>query len=152
MGIVTNSSGSKKDLNVELNLMPVFDILAVCICFLLMTVVWIQVGIIKAGNSVGSESSAPNSAAKNLLFVRINEDRTISVSAGQSAESVKTMPPVKAVSGLIDISRFSKLVATQKNTDTAVILPDASVSYDEVIRVMDALRSTGFSNVGLSPI
>src|SRR5476649_60089 len=53
---------NKKDLNFELNLLPVFDILSVCICFLLMTVVWVPVGSMNASQSMGAQAKteAPN--------------------------------------------------------------------------------------------
>src|SRR5271154_5633377 len=48
----------KKDLNFELNLLPVFDILSCCICFLLMTVVWIQIGSVDVNQAIGAKGQA----------------------------------------------------------------------------------------------
>ena len=54
----TSSSSSKKELNFELNLLPIFDVLSVCICFLLMTVVWVQVGSVDTTQAVGGQSQS----------------------------------------------------------------------------------------------
>src|ERR1700679_1403865 len=48
----------KKDLNFELNLLPVFDILSCCICFLLMTVAWIQIGSLNVNQALGAKGQA----------------------------------------------------------------------------------------------
>src|SRR5690349_13029328 len=65
MATVASNSKSKKELNFELNLMPVIDILTVCICFMLMTVVWMQVGALQAAQSMGGQpkTAAPNPAS-----------------------------------------------------------------------------------------
>ena len=57
MAIAQGPNG-KKDLNFELNLMPVFDILAVCICFLLMTVVWVEVKAVET-KQVSAKAAPP---------------------------------------------------------------------------------------------
>ena len=57
MGFVQGSK-DKKNLNVELNLLPVFDVLSVCICFLLMTVVWIEIRQLETKQSYVSQSQS----------------------------------------------------------------------------------------------
>src|SRR5271165_4058861 len=49
---------TRKDLNFELNLLPVFDILSCCICFLLMTVSWIQIGSMDVNQAIGAKGQA----------------------------------------------------------------------------------------------
>ena len=71
--MIDNRKKNKKDLNFELNLLPVFDILSVCICFLLMTVVWVPVGSMNASQSMGGQakSEAPNPHTLHLVeFIR----------------------------------------------------------------------------------
>src|SRR4051812_16336862 len=51
-----NRRESKKDLNFELNLISLIDIMATCICFLLMTVAWIQIGSIDVSQGQGGQS------------------------------------------------------------------------------------------------
>ena len=53
---------SKKDLNFEINILPILDILSVLICFLLLTAVWVQVGTLDTRQAIGDNTS---SAGKN---------------------------------------------------------------------------------------
>src|SRR5262245_63027597 len=48
--------GRKKQLNFELNLVPFIDVLSVCICFLLVTAVFINLGSIPVSQAVGSQA------------------------------------------------------------------------------------------------
>jgi biopolymer transport protein TolR len=49
---------NKKDVNFELNLLPVFDVLSACTCFLLMTAVWIHLGSVDVSQALGGQSVA----------------------------------------------------------------------------------------------
>jgi len=42
----------RKNITVELNLVPFIDLMSVCIIFLLITAVWTQVSMIQIGSSV----------------------------------------------------------------------------------------------------
>src|SRR5689334_23645840 len=47
----------KKGLTFELNLIPFIDVLSTCICFLLVTAVFINLGSFHVSQAVGSEKS-----------------------------------------------------------------------------------------------
>ena len=49
---------NKKHLDFELNLIPCIDLLSVCICFLLLTAVWLQVGSLSVKQAIGGQSAA----------------------------------------------------------------------------------------------
>src|SRR4051812_21646576 len=49
--------GRRKGLNFELNLVPFIDVLSTCICFLLVTAVFINLGSFNVNQAVGSEKA-----------------------------------------------------------------------------------------------
>ena len=61
MAHVEESNGDKKNIAVELNLVPFIDLMSVCIIFLLITAVWTQVSMIQLGSSLYAKktSAAP---------------------------------------------------------------------------------------------
>ena len=48
----------KKHLDFELNLIPFIDLLSTCICFLLITAVWMQIGSLNVKQAVGGQPAA----------------------------------------------------------------------------------------------
>lgn len=143
---------SKKNLNVELNLLPVFDILSVCICFLLMTVVWVEVRSLETKQAVGGQALA-ETAKEASVWVSIDEanNLTIVLKPVVGAET-KTSVPVKA--GVIDYAKVKTLLSSAfaKNAKATHILPSKNTKYDQVIKIMDIAKQVGIQNIGLSPI
>lgn len=148
-----NLSGprGKKDLNVELNLLPVFDVLSVCICFLLMTVVWIEVKSLETKQVMGGSQSEA-SAKRSSLWVSIEDDGRLSLTLkpGAGAEQKST---ISSKAGQIDFDQaraFLKNVTTK--FEVGQILPTKTTKYDHVIRLMDLMKQVGIKDIGLSPI
>ena len=54
--IVENNSSSKRTLVTDVNLVPFIDLLSVCICFLLITAVWVQLGVLEVKQSQGTSA------------------------------------------------------------------------------------------------
>ncbi len=143
---------SKKNLNVELNLLPVFDILSVCICFLLMTVVWVEVRALETKQAVGGQTVA-ETIKDTSVWMAIDEANNLVVTLKPSSGAeTKTMIPVKA--GAIDFAqvRISLAAAFSKNAKATHILPSKTTKYDQVIKLMDMAKQVGILNIGLSPI
>ncbi|MBL7543338.1 MAG: biopolymer transporter ExbD [Bdellovibrionaceae bacterium] len=151
MGLAS-SSGGKKDLNVELNLLPVFDILSVCICFLLMTVVWVEVRALETKQAIGGQSLSETDP-KPSIWLSIDEKNNITVTF-KSPKAQETSSLVSAKNGQIDWSKAQNLLLTtpSKKIESAHILPTKTTKYDQVIRLMDLLKQNGIKDVGLSPI
>lgn len=161
---MSGQSYSKKDLNFELNLLPVFDILSVCICFLLMTVVWVEIRSLETKQVIGSQGLAEtetreslwisldqeNNLTLNLQSPKKLQDGTSSLSASTSRKSYSLM----AAKGQIDwnkVSLYLKSIANNK-IEIAQLLPTKKTKYDEIIKLMDLLKQNGFKDIGLSPI
>lgn len=143
----------KKDLNFELNLLPVFDILSVCICFLLMTVVWIQVGALQVSQAVGGQSAAETKNPPSV-WITLNNSNDVAVTFKNSSKviSEKTIKSSgqrinwEAVSS--EISNLGKAGLVK----VALIMPSGQSSYADMIRIMDEFKRVGIKDVGLSPL
>lgn len=151
MGFV-NGSTSKKDLNFELNLLPVFDILSVCICFLLMTVVWVEVRSLETKQAIGGQSLAETEVKKSL-WVNVDEAKNL-VFTFKSPKEKESSFILKSTAGTLNWEQVNQtLKANLKNKiEIAHILPTKTTKYEEIIKLMDLLKQNGFKDIGLSPI
>lgn len=151
MGIAQGPQ-NKKDLNFELNLMPVFDILAVCICFLLMTVVWVEVKALETKQSIGGQSLAETSQTSSF-WLTLDESNNISLTVKSTKTSDKQYS-ITNLRGQIDAQKITAMILSIKNEKvaTAHILPTKNTKYDQVIQLMDVLKQNGVKDIGLSPI
>lgn len=145
----------KKELNFELNIMPVLDILSVLICFLLLTAVWIQIGTIDTKQAIGDNSTA---GAKNppSLWVTLEKDGTVLLSL-RDLPQAKTLEEsiAKTVNGVNWATLEAKIQALRNKwpeLKTSIVRPEARASYGDVIHIMDQLKKNQFDGVGLSPL
>lgn len=145
----------KKELNFELNILPVLDILSVLICFLLLTAVWVQLGTIDTKQAIGDNSTA---GAKNppSLWVTLQKDGTVQLSLRDLPQAKNLEDSVaKTVTGVnwttLD-TKIQTLRSKWPDLKTSIVRPEARASYGDVIRIMDQLKKNQFDGVGLSPL
>lgn len=150
MGFSSGPS-SKKELNFELNLLPIFDVLSVCICFLLMTVVWVQVGSVDTTQAVGGQSQ---SETKKVPTVWVTFDEKGSLSFSFKNAKVKANDfSLRSNKGQLNLSRVeSQIKSLDKSFEIALLMPAANTSYDNIIQVMDMFKQAGIKDVGISPL
>ncbi len=151
MGLAQGSQ-NKKNLNVELNLLPVFDILSVCICFLLMTVVWIEVRAMETKQAMGSQSVA-ETVKESSIWLTIDDSNNL-VATLKPAVGAEIKTVVNGKAGVIDFEKVKSVLgsAYSKNVRATHILPAKTTRYDQVIKLMDMAKQIGIQNIGLSPI
>lgn len=145
----------KKELNFELNILPVLDILSVLICFLLLTAVWVQMGSIDTKQALGDNAI---SGAKNppSLWVTLQKDGTVELSLRDvpQAKNLEHRVP-KTAQGVNWESLDSKIQALRNqwpDLKTSIVRPEARAAYGDVIKIMDQLKKNQFDGVGLSPL
>lgn len=147
---------NKKHLDFELNLVPFIDLLSVCICFLLLTAVWIQIGSMNVKQSVGG-SAAEDSEQKPVVWVSLNETGEVSLNIEKS-RAVKGAKSIKiaAQNGKTSVEELNKILVHMREQDplinTALIRPQAKVSYEAIIELMDEFKKTGMTNLGIVPL
>jgi biopolymer transport protein TolR len=145
----------KKELNFELNILPVLDILSVLICFLLLTAVWLQVGTIDTKQAIGDNSTA-GAVNPPSLWVTLQKDGTIQLSLRDIPQAKNLEDSVtKTAKGVNWTTLDSKIQALRTkwpDLKTSIVRPEARASYGDVIRIMDQLKKNQFDGVGLSPL
>lgn len=145
----------KKELNFEINILPVLDILSVLICFLLLTAVWVQLGTLDTKQAIGDNST---SGAKNppSLWVTLQKDGTVQLSLRDVPQVKNLEDSVSKTSTGVNWAALESKIQTLRtkipDLKTSIVRPEARVSYGDVIRIMDSLKKNQFEGVGLSPL
>jgi len=158
--------GRKKSLDAEINLVPFIDLLSMCICFLLMTAVWMQLGTVNVKQAVGTD--APSDSAKQSeldLKYTSTSSLELSVKHAGSTKLYKVNAPTneerlkqlrETVQGLAQTLAFNSQqdLKTQfgQNISAAHITTRTGVTYGELVSVMDVFRDIGVVNLGLVPV
>jgi biopolymer transport protein ExbD len=156
----------KSEEDTELNMVPIMNMFMVLIPFLLMSASFISIKAINTSVPVHASTSEKNtekaSDVKVTVMLALGEkDLCITAAAsGLSAAQLSEMEETISMgAGLVAVE--SKLKETLKNiktrypkSDTIVLVPDASILYDDIIRTMDMARNIDqsdlFPNVVLS--
>lgn len=147
----------KKHLDFELNLVPFIDLLSVCICFLLITAVWLNVGSMNVKQAVGGQSPA-ETEKKPLLMVTLDPNGSIHLSVKDSGRIPSGLREVKvaAQAGKIDTDSLSKILDQMKKSEpalrTALIQPKAQTIYEDIVGLMDQFRKSGLVDLGIMPL
>lgn len=146
----------KKDLDFEINILPILDILSVMICFLLLTAVWTQVGALSTKQAVGDNTISKKENPPSL-WIQVEKSGTLRL----SLRDVKTQN-VQAETTLTGNSKGVNWVALTKKiqsiksqfpkVNTVIIRPEAKANYGVVIQLMDQLKKNQMTDVGLSPL
>lgn len=157
------SRGGRRNLNAEINLVPFIDLLSMCICFLLMTAVWIQLGSMQVKQSHGTD--APSDGIFDLQ-VEFKGPNSVALFLNKNGKSFKKT--------IVEASDFSTVMASlddnlkkwlstldagkQKPKDAgslitaAMIRPAAGVPYGSLVSAMDVLRKNQIMNLGVVPV
>src|SRR5690554_5669721 len=135
MPSIRNSRGRSRRLKNEINVVPYIDVMLVLLVIFMVTAPMITPGLIELP-SVGSAAEVPAKPVE----VEISEDGTIALrvrDAGANFEKINSQNLVSEVK-----SRIS--------ADTPVVIAaDGRVPYDTVMKVMDQLRTSGVTRLGL---
>jgi biopolymer transport protein TolR len=147
--------GGKKDLDAQLNLTPFIDLLSTCVCFLLITAVWIDVGSIEIKQSHGTEAAETKKESYDLdvvfngpMILRLNLKKD-----GKQIKSIQVQSTSKETV-LTDLqAALENQILMVKNQmieiATTTLTPKSNVSYGEMISVLDVLRKNKIVNIGI---
>jgi biopolymer transport protein ExbD len=147
----------KKELNFELDLLPVISMMSVCICFLLLTAVWTQIGSVNIEQGLGQESSRQDQKASSMwVTMKSNGQVTVKMMDSPSVPSnlqEKSFVIGSAGSGWPAVERHAAdIKRIMPGLKTALIMPDGRVNYGDVIRVMDRLKVLEIGEIGIAPL
>ena len=172
--------GRRRSLDAEINLVPFIDLLSMCICFLLMTAVWLQIGTLQVKQSHGTD--APQTVADSLDFEVAFKGPAIIEGAlkqkskvfykftatgatpSEAIEKFKTevslamdkaglnSATLLTASHLDPVTRAELAKKVSERVATGMIKPAPGVNYGELVAVMDVLRGHLISNLGVVPV
>jgi biopolymer transport protein ExbD len=152
-------TNKKKSLDFEINLLPFISVLAVCISFLLLTAVWVQVGTFSLSQALGTEGAEDQSIKpKATLWVQFEQDGRVQVTVKDVSilKSQLQYASFRDMSSAADIRKLEKFVARVKaevpELQTALILPAPNSSYEQMIAVMDSLKEKQIRDIGIAPL
>lgn len=150
--------GPKRHLDFELNLVAFIDLLSVCICFLLITAVWLNIGSMNVKQAVGGQSVA-ETEKKPLLWILLSDKGELTIEAQQSSLVPAALRKLKLKAtndGKPNLEELAKLVASMKEQDpglrTALIQPNAQSNYEDIIDLMDQVKQAGLTDLGVAPL
>ena len=163
-----NRLKKSREEDTELNIVPIMNMFMVLIPFLLMSASFFHIKAINT--SIPIHSDANQSENKNLnqevhkltVILELKEDQvklsalseTLSpeILAGLEAKFTRTAGHELSVALIAD--HLKKLKSQYPLSDTILLIPDNSVSYNEIIQAMDCARKYNeevmFPNVVLS--
>lgn len=147
----------KKHLDFELNLVSFIDLLSVCICFLLITAVWLNVGSVNVKQAVGGQSQA-ETEKKPMMWVMLGENGDLTLDLKEAGHVPADLRKMKLVgdSGKFNFDSLAKILAQLKekepNLRTALIQPKAQTPYEDIIDLMDQFKKSGMADLGIVPL
>ncbi len=147
----------KKELNQELILTPFIDLLSTCVCFLLISAVWIEVGSIqiKQSHGTGAAVQAKESYDLEVFFsaddqanLYLKKDgkmiQTFKVSGAGSFESFITNIDSTIVSSVLKDNKNQL-----RNIGTATVATTPGLNYGHLVSTLDILRKNKITNIGV---
>jgi len=153
MAQIENGSGRGRGVNVELNLVPVIDLMSVLITFLLITAVWTQVSMIQIGSSLYAkkdDSQQPPKLTPNAdiaLKVDVRVDGYV-LTVGTQIISLPKLNEAYDFVGLVAQLQRVKQLYPEK-LDGIVSMSD-DVPYENLINTMDQFLVAGFPNISIA--
>jgi len=137
---------------VDLNLVPIIDLMSVCIIFLLITAVWTQVSMIQIGSSIygkktSDEKPEPPPKAEIPFRLDVRTD-------GYRVQIGRNEIRFPKVGGMYDQAKLAievkKIKQLYPEKNDAVITVMDELPYDTLIGGMDALLQGGFPEISVA--
>lgn len=143
------------DLDNELDLVSFISILSLCICFLLVSVIWIQVGSMTVQQAVGGGVAG---APRSSFQTDVKENGTIKVVLKNVSGVKRSLrrKKIEPIEGKINEEALKEYIAQvlekAPKMNTALIQPSANTNYETIINVMDVYRQAKVSDLGIVPL
>ena len=149
--------GTKKELDAQLNLTPFIDLLSTCVCFLLITAVWIEIGTVEVKQSHGTEAAAEKKDSYDLDLV-FKDPTQMHLNLKKNGKRVKKYD-VKGETFESMLASLNNTITTQVlktatksgliKIATATVTPRSTVDYGSLISTHDVLRKNQIMNIGV---
>src|SRR4051812_30788082 len=148
-----DDGGDGRNKTVDLNLVPIIDLMSVLISFLLITAVWTQVSMIQIGSSLYGKKSdtqpppEPLPHSDLVLKVEVKPNGYI-LTVGKQAISLPLKSGAYDETGLVaQLQRVKQLYPDKQD---AVVAVADTLAYDHMIKAMDVLLIAGFTAISVA--
>jgi biopolymer transport protein TolR len=146
--------GRKKNMNFELNLIPFIDVLSTCICFLLVTAVFVNLGAFHTNQAVGSAKS--QAKPKGTVTVSLGGKGDIRFEVKDVRGSKNNLVTITGSQGKINFARTEEWIKSFSShyTDvkTVLLMPNPHSKYDDLIQLMAQFKASQMDQIGIAPL
>lgn len=146
----------KRHLDFELNLVPFIDLLSVCICFLLITAVWMQVGSLNAKQALGGQPAGETKTVPTIwMYLEKNGELSLDVKDARVPARLAHLK-MGGKEGKPDLEKLKSAVdelrLLEPQLATALIHPKMGSLYEDLVGVMEAVKKAGVVSLGVAPL
>lgn len=142
MSYRTPTSRHRKKQEQGLNLVPILDAVFILIFFLLMSAQFVKIFEIGSDVPIISESEPPKDKKKPLALTLTITRKGFNLSSGVPSRRIKSIS--KTQEGQYDLVALHDYLLTVKknhlNEETIVFEPTVDLTYEEIVKIMDAVR------------
>jgi biopolymer transport protein TolR len=159
----SGGKSGKRSLDAELLLVPFIDLLSMCICFLLITAVWIQIGVLQVKQANGTEVDATSAplemdlkfAGPTSFEIQFKKNgraqKKILLQGATASEALAKLD--QGLDAIIQSASGVKIdKATKDLVSAAMVTPKQGVPYGDLVLAMDVLRRHRIVNIGVVPV
>ena len=146
-------SRNTKNFDYQLDLTPFISLLSVCICFLLLTVAWFQIGSLSIKQVMGGAQGVKKEDNFSLWILLDQKKIEVRLKQGEKSLSQKMIGSSDKKDKFKEFKKYiADLKRQQSDLSEAFIFPQERVVYEDIVKIMDGVRQAGIFNMGLSPI
>jgi biopolymer transport protein ExbD len=148
----------KRSLDAVINVVPAIDLLSCCISFLLFTAVWTQISRLQVQQlGTGAPEPPPADQQKSLLVTLAMGERgfNLSTSSGTSLD----IPSLgRTAEGQIRFDlkglgeKLKQLKSDYPDTSAITVSAEDTVSYGDLVQVIDSCVGSGLSAVSVTGV
>lgn len=152
MAHIDDGGSDKRSSTVDLNLVPIIDLMSVCIIFLLITAVWTQVSMIQIGSSIYGKKSQdeklePPPKAEIPFRLDVRTDGYRIIIGRQEMRFPKLNGQYDQEKLVAEVKKIKELYP--EKSDAVVTVMD-ELPYESLIGGMDALLVAGFPEISVA--
>lgn len=156
MHVSGSRKGRKKNMNFELNLVPFIDVLSTCICFLLVTAVFINLGAFHVSQAVGSEKMQSKDKPKGSVTASLGGRGEIRFEVKDVKGMKNSLVTITGEQGKLNFARTEEWIKSfsshYKDVKTVLIMPNPHSKYDDLIQLMAQFKQSSMDQIGIAPL
>lgn len=152
MAHIDDGGDGSRSTTVDLNLVPIIDLMSVCIIFLLITAVWTQVSMIQIGSSIygkktNDEQVEPPKKAEIPFRLDVLRDGYRVLIGSSTLKFPKVGDKYDNDKLTVELKKIKELYP--EKVDAVVTVLD-DLPYESLIGGMDALLTAGFPEISVA--